>query len=305
MVSTTLSNVVINTARRRVSLENRCHACFLPGGDGDGVEAPPLLLTGFWDEAIKSYQFPSSKSGKTLHLESSLKAHRGTIPCLASSSSYVVTGGDDCIVNISIYDYPQLAKALVGDGDGGRENGKLAVTRRCYGHCTAVSCIDVCAVTGVVVSGGGDNVVVHKLLTGQFVRKLEVGEEVVCIKVNEVGEIVVATKDSLQLWSVNGSLLRRMEGLGDVGAIELSGVFKSQYIVVATGNWLKILAFGTLHLLKEFELPARAVCLYLTPPDNSVDQYLILGLDDGRVGVICDPSHRFKCMDDALQAWFE
>ena len=55
----------------------------------------------------------------------------------------------------------------------------------------------------------------------------------------------------------------------------------------------------------QFELPATAVCLYLTPPDNSVDQYLIVGLDDGRVGVICDPSHRLKCMDDALQAWFE
>lgn len=123
------------------------------------------------------------------------------------------------------------------------------------------------------------------------------------IALTSSGEIVVGTEETLEVWSVNGVKITGME-LKGITALKTSGHFSSQYIVAAAGQVLHVLSLS-LNSVKMLKLLETACCIEFSPPDNSVDQYIFIGYEGGALGVVCDPGHRLKCMDDALQAWFE
>ena len=294
---------------------------------------PIVLANGFWDRQMKICKAEGKGKKRLALLDSTTGGHSGEISCLANKGSFVVTGGVDSTVRVFVYDNDLLAEAL-GDSyvklHALEKKGGLANIHVLFGHTGVVTCLDLCNLSDVLISADDQGIVcVHALRRGAFIRLIDVGKGTKMLKVSESGEFVVhnwssnSDEGSLAVWSVNGVLLREVKlgaagqegggaaSAGDsapnrVNCMELCSA--GRYIVAGfEDGTVCFFAMSDLTVTRIVEMMGPINCIMFTPHDQSVDQYIIVGLKGGSLAVIADPKHRLRCLDDALQAlpWFE
>mmetsp|Transcript_3651 Transcript_3651/g.5568 ORF Transcript_3651/g.5568 Transcript_3651/m.5568 type:complete len:2959 (-) Transcript_3651:158-9034(-) len=173
-----------------------------------------LLSCGYWDDTVKCHSLESLKP-----ISSDSGGHQGPIRCLSlgSGDSLLVTGGQDATLRVWVVDHPDMALALcdsyVQTSLGVSNNGDnfLTLCHILWGHCHAISCLDLSSSLDVVVSGDlGGLICIHTLRCGVFVRSFQPivadsGNVVLKIALNDHGTFVVHMEDrSLQVYTVNG-----------------------------------------------------------------------------------------------------
>jgi WD40 repeat protein len=218
----------------------------------------------------------------------------------------------------------ELADAL---GAAGESEDDLRHVHTLCGSVGAVRSVDLDTTLDVVVSGDDAGVVgVYSLRRGEFVRLINVSEDaaveegqgegegevkvgVRLLRVGKDGEFVCLLDDgTLAVWTVNGACVAKADAGTDVTCLEIA--WGGQFVLLGTeGGLVKVFSFAGLREEKVLDFTGHdgVCCFASTLPDNSVDQYLLVGHVNGNVSVVTDPKHRLICLDDALQTlpWFE
>jgi WD40 repeat protein len=126
------------------------------------------------------------------------RLHQGQITCaiVTDDSHYIITAGEDCVINIytmhNKYKYRQLTLA-----------------KSLYGHYGTITCLSSSSSYSILVSGGNDcNVIIWDLnrliLTKMLPRH---PQPITAIAINNLtGDIVTAAGPYLYVWTVNGEL---------------------------------------------------------------------------------------------------
>lgn len=195
-----------------------------------------LLSCDYFDNAVKVH------SAEALHLEYKCNwLHRGAIKCIAvGDNGVIVTGGEDATCRVWILDRPEMATALLDSTMPDCFSDvieRLACVHVLWGHQSSISSVCVSSALDVVISGGTDgSICVHRALSGDFVRFIDVGSTekegrpnstrkrgIRRVAINKWGLLVIHTEDGmLHKGTVNGAILLSIEAHDLLNALEIS-----------------------------------------------------------------------------------
>jgi len=108
----------------------------------------------------------------------------------------------------------------------------------------------------------------------------------------------------MSCWTVNGVKICSIRDV-EINCMELTT--DGKYVIGGGQGFVKFWRMSDFVPCRELEVPGDVSCLYCTPPDNSVDQYMLVGFESGGMSIVTDPKHRLHCLDDALKSlpWFD
>ncbi|XP_061888711.1 lipopolysaccharide-responsive and beige-like anchor protein [Entelurus aequoreus] len=203
-----------------------------------------ILLCGFWDKSFRIY---STDTGKLTQI---VFGHRDVVTCLARSESYI---GGDCYILSGSRDATLLLwywngkLNSIGDSPGTEFTTPRAILT---GHDCEVTCANVCAELGLVISGCKEGPCLIHSMNGDLLRTLEGPEcctQPRLIQASTEGHCVVYyEKGHFSVFSVNGKLLRHMQVEDSVKAMLLSR--DGQYLL--TGGDGGVISVLQVHDLK-------------------------------------------------------
>ncbi|XP_061778985.1 lipopolysaccharide-responsive and beige-like anchor protein isoform X3 [Nerophis lumbriciformis] len=202
-----------------------------------------ILLCGFWDKSFRIY---STDTGKLTQI---VFGHRDVVTCLARSESYIL---GDCYILSGSRDATLLLWYWNGKLNSiGDSPGKFTTPRAILtGHDCEVTCANVCAELGLVISGCKEGPCLIHSMNGDLLRTLEGPEcctQPRLIQASTEGHCVVYyEKGHFGVFSVNGKLLRHMQVEDSVKAMLLSR--DGQYLL--TGGDGGVISVLQVHDLK-------------------------------------------------------
>nr|XP_057947530.1 lipopolysaccharide-responsive and beige-like anchor protein isoform X3 [Doryrhamphus excisus] len=179
-----------------------------------------ILLCGFWDKSFRIY---STDTGKLTQI---VFGHRNVVTCLARSEPHI---GGDCYVLSGSRDATLLLWYWNGKLNSiGDSPGTEFITPRAIltGHDCEVTCANVCAELGLVISGCKEGLCLIHTMNGDLLRTLEGPESCTrprLIQASTEGHCVVYyEKGHFAVFSINGKLLRHMQVEDSIKAMLLS-----------------------------------------------------------------------------------
>uniref|UniRef100_A0A8C5P734 LPS responsive beige-like anchor protein n=1 Tax=Leptobrachium leishanense TaxID=445787 RepID=A0A8C5P734_9ANUR len=191
-----------------------------------------ILVCGFWDKSFRVY---STDAGKLTQV---VFGHWDVVTCLARSESYI---GGDCYILSGSRDATLLLWYWNGKSNGIGDNpGNEFATPRAIltGHDCEITCANVCAELGLVISGSKEGPCLIHSMNGDLLRTLEAAENCLrpkLIQVSREGHCVIYYEKGLFcVFSVNGKLQATMEIDDNTRAILLSR--DGQYMLTGGDN---------------------------------------------------------------------
>ncbi|XP_066429755.1 lipopolysaccharide-responsive and beige-like anchor protein isoform X2 [Eleutherodactylus coqui] len=179
-----------------------------------------ILVCGFWDKSFRVY---STDTGKLTQV---VFGHWDVVTCLARSESYI---GGDCYILSGSRDATLLLWYWNGksNGIGDNPNGEFATPRAILtGHDCEVTCADVCAELGLVISGSKEGPCLIHSMNGDLLRTLDAPENCLRPKIIEISReghcVIYYEKGLFCVFSVNGKLQATKEIDDNIRAMLLS-----------------------------------------------------------------------------------
>ncbi|CAN2388788.1 neurobeachin [Pristimantis euphronides] len=179
-----------------------------------------IIVCGFWDKSFRVY---STDSGKLTQV---VFGHWDVVTCMARSESYI---GGDCYILSGSRDATLLLWYWNGksNGIGDNPSNEFATPRAILtGHDCEITCADVCAELGLVISGSKEGPCLIHSMNGDLLRTLEASENCLrpkLIQVSREGHCVIYYEKGLFcVFTVNGKLQATKEIDDNIRAILLS-----------------------------------------------------------------------------------
>jgi WD40 repeat protein len=297
-----------------------------------------LISCGYHDRSLHLHSLEGTSTFKEIACSRGM--HTGRVTCIAGSpgSGFLVSGGDDCRICLWVLceDKPALA-TLRGDFDigvgivaGAAVDGLLPerqvsgeIPLQCHkvlpGHEAAVCSIAFSADVGLCVSGAEDgHIVMHDISRGgQFVRRfcavspwldgvdgLPQATKIDALVISCHGDIVAHCSEnlSISLFSVNGVFVARE--LTACRLTSLQPTVDGEMLVCSTiDGQLSLRDLGSLAILHNVDTGrtlSPITCMQLSPRD----QYLMIGHEDGDLGIAADVETRLNMISIALEKAF-
>jgi WD40 repeat protein len=248
---------------------NPSQACFVYLDNQSKV----LINAGSWDRSITISMVTS-----TLATLQSVSEHKDIVTCLAVTQDFefLISASRDC--NVLVWDIASsfALKKKVDAKDAIAPKPKFVL----FGHDDAINCVAVNANLNVIVTASQDcTSIVYDLRKGRYIRTIVHDSPVTLVAVSNFGDIVTycASGEILSLHTVNGTLLKRINGVGKLSTLKFST--DGQLLVTSGQNIITVRSL--------FQYSLKRIYLWKCPTAISSielfnqDEYLLIGLCDG------------------------
>ena len=269
-------NDIINNSQKKDehSLENSASAPGLDPGQNNFAyldTAKVIINCGSWDRSISLSSVTSNVSALQ-----SIQEHTDVVTCLALSQDHehLISASRDC--NVLVWEVEDFTLKKRSDKEVPAPKPKFVL----FGHDDAINSVAVNSDLSVIVSASQDcTAIVYDLIKGRYIRTIAHDSPVSLVAVSKFGDIVTycSSGEILSLYSINGTLLQRLSGVGKLSALKFSQ--DGQLIVSAGQNSITVRSI--------FQYSLKRIYLWKCPTAVSSielfhqDEYLLIGLCDG------------------------
>ncbi|KAJ3424493.1 beige/beach-related [Anaeramoeba flamelloides] len=115
---------------------------------------------------------------------------------------------------------------------------KLEIIHILNGHDDEITCCDFNIDLDLVVTGSKDGtLILHSLLTGQYIRSINSGVTLLLTLTND-GEILIYSNHNIQLYSINGKLINKIPFAFEINCWKFIFYKNKKYLLIGTRNGL-------------------------------------------------------------------
>ncbi len=258
-----------------------------------------LISVGHLDNTAIVCAFDSSHD-QLLQVQA-LVGHKDLVTAVDMDQEFVVTGSRDLTMLLW----------LIASGADGSVRFRVAESPRgvYYGHDAEIVCVCVTAKLDLVASVGADgSVLLHELVSRRLIRCLRTGSDFgtslspgkallgapccadALVRTSSRGDVVVASRSRLSVFSLNGALLRSEESEERISSACISR--SGEFVVIGSAEGITVRVVPTLVIVHRLRTASPVLSITLTADEHAI----LAALQNGKIVIVNGefPTKRMK-----------